>query len=136
MEKCGELCDSHSHNTSKLSAKNCIILRENQDSVETICDQTTNATQCKSEKLRKRSVIQKYRIAYLKRYVYAKGVKRYRRPKKAFIIPVIHVSRRPDNPFNVKIVVENLRKDQMTCPLNTMSETNQHLPIGDEECCK
>lgn len=128
MEKCGALCDSYS------SHKNCVILRESQDSVQTICDRTTNDTQCKSEKLRKRSVIQKYRCAYLKRYVYAKGIKRCRRPKKAFIIPVVHVTRRPDNPFNVKIVVENLRKDQMTCPSNKISETN--LPIGNEECCK
>lgn len=136
MEQCGELCDSCSHNTTKLSAEKCTVLRKNRtNKVRTICD-ISNVKQCKSEKLRKLSAIQKHRSTCLRRYVYAKEVKRCRRPKKTFVIPVIHVQRRPDNPFNVKNVVQNLRNVQMTCPSSKISEQNQHLSDAEEACCK
>lgn len=126
MENCGEFCDSYSQKSTTSqpsSAEACrTILRA--DSVRPICDTP------KSDKLRKISDNLKYRSACLKRYVYA-GVKHCRRRhNKTFVIPVIHVLRRPDNPFDVKNVVENLKKDQMT---NKISETNQQLPNGHPE---
>lgn len=136
MEKCGVLCDSCSHNTTKLSAEKCTILRKNRrNNVRTIGD-TSNDKQFKSEKLRKLSAVQKYRSSCLRRYVYAKEVKRCRRRKKTFVIPVFHVQRRPDNPFNVKNVVQNLRNYQMTSPSHKLSEQNQQLHVGKEVPCK
>lgn len=136
MEQCGELCDSCSHNTTKLSAEKCKVLWKNRrNKVRAICD-TANVKQCNSEKLRKLSAIQKYRSTCLRRYVYAKEVKRCRRFKKTFVIPVFHVQRRPDNPFNVKNVVQNLRNVQMTSPSNKISEQNQDLSVAEEACCK
>lgn len=125
MGKCVKFCDS------KRSTKKCTILRKNKRD-----DTTRNFDKFKSERLRKLNVVQKYRTACLKRYVYTKDVNRCRRPNKTFLIPVFHVQRRPDNPFNVKNVVEVLRKDQMTSPSNRISEQNQNLPVGEDICCK
>lgn len=132
MEKTGEFYHSYLHDIPKISNKKCLNLRKCKKENVGTCDKSN----AKTEKLRKLSVIQKYRSAYLKRYVYAKGVKYCRRrPKKTFVIPVFHVKRKPDNPFNVKNIVDNLRK-QLTGPLQKISEDNQHWFIDTEACRK
>lgn len=123
MEKCGVFCDSSSPITTELTTEKCTTSE-------------SNVEQSKSEKLRKLSEIQKYRSTYLKRYVYAKEVNRRRHFKKTFVVPAFHVKRKPDNPFNVKNVVQNLRKGQMTSPANRISDENQHLSVGEKDSCK
>lgn len=131
MEKSEEFYDSYLYNIPKISTKKCLKLRKR---TREICDISNANLLKKSTKL---SITQKYRSAYLKKYIYSKGVNYYRRFKKTFVIPVFPVTRRPDNPFNVKNIVDNLKKNQNAAdPLNRISAQNQPLLIDKETSCK
>lgn len=125
MEKSEEYYDSCLSNIPKKSTKKCLKLRKGK---RDICD-TSNANSINLSK--KLSVIQKYRSAYLKKYIYSKGVNYYRR-KKTFIIPVFPVTRRPDNPFDVKNIVDNLKKNQVTGSLRRITAQNQWFSFDKE----
>lgn len=65
--------------------------------------------------LRKTCANLRHRSAYLKRYAYKTGPKYepcFRNAKCKYTVPAMHVTRRPDNPYNVKNIVEILKKDQ------------------------
>ncbi len=94
----------------------------------------SNVERSGAKKLKEQSVVEKYRSVYLEKYV--KGVNRRRHRKKLFVVPVFHVSRRPDNPFNVKNAVQNLKRKQMTCPADKTSDQNLLSPDGDKVYCK
>lgn len=135
MEIFDGIYDSFSHNNTAKQTVEKGTSTAKRNIFRTICD-IANVERCRSEKLRKPSVVRRYRSVYLKKFVWARGVRHYCRYKKAFVIPVIRVARRPDNPFNVKTVVENLRRKQMTIPEHKTIDNNERLSVSEELCCK
>lgn len=130
------LCNNNTTNQSVEKCTPTATLKADRKGIRTICD-ISNVERNRSERLKKPSIVRKYHSVYLKKYVWSKGVRHYRRYKKAFVIPVIHVLRRPDNPFNVKTVVESLKKKEKTSPMHKMTDNNNEHPSANEElCCK
>lgn len=138
MENFDKCCDSNSVITTKTngSSEKCAILKKtSKEYSRTIFGKSSaDRSEQPENKLKKWQIVPKYRSVYLKRYVYRNGIKCKRRAKKTFIIPVFPVTRRSDNPFNVKDAVQNLRRRLMTNPLSSIND--RHMTIGANLSCK
>lgn len=120
-------CSDNNNAPDLIVLKNSATRRNKEKKIfRTIFDKF-NVGSPKSHNSRKSIGVREYHSVNFRRHVYKNGVKCYRRPRKTFFIPVFHVSRRPDNPFNVKKVVQKLKKKLMTSSVNS-----QHMTIRDQ----